>query len=167
MTDRIQIRRLLALPRSVSAVPVIFTSLYSQAADSRHPDRNSPPPPLHRLQTMARTDHHLFECQGPAGGAHHHPPLRPDRARCRRVRWHHLCKSSRQGEALFAPSRVAPPGAFLPVFWKFHGAAVEIPAPALPISSMKPGYDTATDSRSLTVQSPTNIPAMQNAINNL
>ncbi len=40
-------------------------------------------------------------------------------------------------------------------------------APNLFISSIKFGYDTSTDSESVTVQFPIYVPAIQNAINNL
>jgi hypothetical protein len=39
--------------------------------------------------------------------------------------------------------------------------------PTLFMSEMKVGYETFTDSESDTVQSPTYMPAIQNAINNL
>jgi hypothetical protein len=53
------------------------------------------------------------------------------------------------------------------IFLKNNFYSVWIFAPMRFISSTKFGYDTLTDSGSVTVQPPTYIPAMQKAMNNL
>lgn len=74
----------------------------------------------------------------------------------------YLCKSTAAKENAFWPIQGRAIYLFCFLFYM-----IVISAPALFMSSMKLGYDTATESGSLTVQSPTNIPAMQNAMNSL